>query len=49
MAWASMLGEEKGLAFLHDLQQNHGHEGRTINQAVCGLRLGEACRMEGGR
>ena len=27
------------MAFLHDLQQNHGDEGSTINQAVSGLRL----------
>ena len=27
------------MAFLHDLQQNHGDEGSTLNQAVCGLRL----------
>jgi len=31
VAWASLLGEEEVLAFLHDLQQNHGHEGRMIN------------------
>ena len=49
VACASLLGEEEVLAFLHDLQQNHADEGSTINQAVCGLRLGEACRMEGGR
>jgi len=34
VACASLLGEEEVLAFLHDLQQNHGHEGSTINQAV---------------
>ena len=39
MACASLLGEEEVLAFLHDLQQNHGYEGSTINQAVSGLRL----------
>ena len=39
VACASLLGEEEVLAFLHDLQQNHGYEGSTINQAVCGLRL----------
>ena len=39
VAGASLLGEEEVLAFLHDLQQNHGYEGSTINQAVCGLRL----------
>ena len=33
VAWASLLGEEAGWAFLHDLQQNHGDEGSTINQA----------------
>ena len=33
VAWASLLGEEEILAFLHDLQQSHGDEGRTINQA----------------
>ena len=27
------------MALLHDLQQTHGDEGSTINQAVCGLRL----------
>jgi len=33
VAGASLLGEEEVLAFLHDLQQNQGDEGRTINQA----------------
>jgi len=31
VAWASLVGEEEGLAFLHDLQQNHGDEGSAIN------------------
>ena len=39
VAWASLLGEEEVLAFLHDLQQSHGYEGSTVNRAVCGLRL----------
>jgi integrase/recombinase XerD len=38
-ACASLLGQEQVLAFLHDLQQNHGYEGSTLNQAVCALRL----------
>ena len=33
VACASLLGQEEGLAFLHDLQQNHGYKGSTINQA----------------
>jgi len=33
VAWASLLGEEEGLAFLDDLQQNHGDEGSTIHLA----------------
>ena len=39
VACASLLGQEEVLAFLHDLQQNHGYEGSTVNQAVCALRL----------
>ena len=39
VACASLLGQEEVLAFLHDLQQNHGYEGSTLNQAVCALRL----------
>ena len=39
MACPSLLGQEEVLAFLHDLQQNHGYEGSTLNQAVCALRL----------
>ena len=31
VAWASLVGEEEGLAFLHDLQQNHGDEWSAIN------------------
>ena len=31
VAWASLVGEEEGLAFLHDLQPNHGDEGSAIN------------------
>ena len=33
VAWASLLGQAEGLAFLHDLQQNHGDEGSMIIQA----------------
>jgi hypothetical protein len=36
VVWASLLGEEEGLAFLHDLQQPHGCEGSAINQAGAG-------------
>jgi Phage integrase, N-terminal SAM-like domain len=39
VACPSLLGEEEVLVFLHDLQQNHGYGGSTINRAVCGLRL----------
>jgi hypothetical protein len=39
VACPSLLGQEEVLAFLHDLQQNHGYEGSTVNQAVCALRL----------
>jgi Phage integrase, N-terminal SAM-like domain len=37
VACRSLLGQEEVLAFLHDLQQNHDHEGSTLNQAVCAL------------
>ena len=33
VACTSLLGQEEGLAFRHDLPQNHGDEGSTINQA----------------
>ena len=39
VACPSLLGQEEVLAFLHDLQQNHGYEGSTVHQAVCALRL----------
>ena len=39
VACASLLGQEEVLGFLHGLQQNHGYEGSTLNQAVCALRL----------
>ena len=45
VACASLVGEEEVLAFLHDLPQNHGDEGSTINQAVVfphfGKKVGE--------
>ena len=39
VACASLLSEEEVLGFLHHLQQNHGCQGSTLNQCVCGLRL----------
>ena len=47
VAGPSLLGQEEGLAFLYDLQQNHGGEGRTINQAGGAYSFYEKGWLEG--